>query len=322
MHKLYWLVDIQRFGGEGGGSGAGDGGGTAAAADGTGNTGVTDPAAVDQRMHTRRRKAQPNPLADVQYGIQQEAAEQSPDATQEQPTESFEDLIKGKYKKEYGESVQRIISERFKNQADNTAVLDKLKPMLQALAQQRGVDEDDMDGLIASVMDDDELYEDEAIERGMSVDSLKAIKRLERENEHMRAQQEQSIREQQMRQHFNRLGQQAEEAKQFYPGLDLNVEMHNPEFVRLTSPGVGLDVRTAFEIVHRDELRGAEMQYAANRRAADMSRAIQSGSKRPNEGGLNPAGGRASAKTDPTTLTKADRAEIKRRVARGEKIVF
>ena len=125
-----------------------------------------------------------------------------------------------------------------------------------------------------------------------------------------------------MQEHFNALSQQAEEARKLYPGLDLMTEMRNPTFARLTAPGVGVDVRTAYEVAHRDELRGAEMQFAAQKSAERMANAIRANSKRPVENGLSGQQGNTTVKSDPTTLTRADRDEIKRRVRNGEKIVF
>lgn len=99
-------------------------------------------------------------------------------------------------------------------------------------------------------------------------------------------------------------------------------EMQNPTFVKLTAPGVGLHVRTAYEVVHREQLRGAEMQFAAQKSAERMANAVRANGMRPVENGMNSQQTASPVKTDPRTLTKADRAEIKRRVANGEKIVF
>ena len=145
---------------------------------------------------------------------------------------------------------------------------------------------------------------------------------MERENETLKQREQQTIAEARMRQHFDTLARQADEARQLYPGLDLMAEMNNPTFARLTAPGVGVDVRTAYEVVHRDELRGAEMQYAAQRSAERMSNAIRSGSMRPTENGAGGQQSTANIKTDPRTLTRADREEIRRRAANGEKIRF
>lgn len=323
MDKLYW--DLQLFAEGGAGAAGGDGGAAAGAGSETG-AGASD--AGEQKPQKKRRE---NPLANVRYGVQPEEPAIAQVATGEKEaaqggTEtarpSFEDLIKGEYKQEFGEKVQGIIRERFKTNAEAEERAGKMQPLLEALGRKYNVDPGDIDRLTQVIGDDDSLYEDEAMERGMSVESLKTIKQMERENAELKKREQRSVQEEQLRSHFNRLAQQAEEARKLYPGLDLRAEMQNPTFARLTAPGVDVDVRTAYEVVHREELRGAEMQYAAQKSAERMSNAIRSGSMRPQENGAGAQQSTATVKTDPRTLTKADREEIRRRAANGEKIVF
>lgn len=316
MGKYGDIFDLQFFADGGGGAGAGAaGGGDGAAA---GQAGGMAPDAAEQVVPGRRPRKE-NPLKDVQYGIQpQQQAQQQPQQTEE----SFDDLIKGKYKKEYGERVQSVIRERFRANAEQEAKMQKLQPVLEMLGQKYDVDPTDIDRLAAVVSDDDSLYEDEALERGMSVESLKAIKAMERENTRLKALEQRTLEEQRNRAHFNKIAQQADQVKQIYPDFDLQTELQNPQFLRLTSPQVDVDVRTAYEIIHKDQLMGAGMQYAVQRTAQQMSNAIRSNGTRPRENGLSGRTGGKPVKTDPRTLSKEDRAEIRRRVAAGEKIVF
>lgn len=317
------VLYLQLFADGGAGAAGGDGGAAVGAGDATG---VTAPDAGVPRAKKRKE----NPLANVQYGRQEAAPSQDATGMQQAANTgdqgskrpSFQELIEGEYKTEFGEHVQNVIRQRFKANAENEEKLGKVTPILEMLGQKYNIDPTDIDQIAKVVGDDDSLYEEEAMERGMSVDSLKAIKQMERENEQLKAREQKSIAEQQLRQHFNRMAQQAEAAKQLYPGLDLATEMQNPTFARLTSPGVGVDVRTAYEVVHREEMRGAEMQYAAQKSAERMANAIRSGSMRPVENGLNSQHGTGIVKADPKSLTKADREEIRRRVKLGEKIVF
>lgn len=317
-------INLQLF--ADGGAAGGDGGAAAGAGDATG---VTAPAAEVRRASKRKE----NPLANVKYGIQPSEPVQSQIATGneeaantgdegEKAKPSFEDLIKGEYKDEYDQRVQNVIRQRFKANAENEERLGKMTPIMEMLGKKYNIDPTDIDSIAKIVGDDDSLYEEEAMQRGMSIESLKAVKEMERENEQLKAREQQSIAEQQMRAHFDNLARQADELKQLYPSMDLGAEMQNPTFARLTSPGVGVDVRTAYEVVHREELRGAEMQFAAQKSAERMANAIRSGSMRPVENGLQGTQGAGAVKADPKSLTKADRAEIKRRVLLGEKIIF
>jgi hypothetical protein len=302
-------------------------GGAAAGADGA--TGVTAPDAGEQRGRKRRE----NPLANVRYGIQPQeapdtgvaagdvgAAASEDSNTGSEPT--FDELVKGKYKQDFDARVQDIIRQRFKANTENEQKLTAMNPLMEMLGKMYNVDPTDIDAITNAVGNTDSLYEEEAAQRGMSVESLKTIKQLERERDQAVAQQNQTIQEQRMRQHFDGLAQQAEQVKQLYPDFDLLTEMQNPTFARLTAPNSGIDVRTAYEAVHRDELRGAEMQFAAQRSAERVANAVRSNSARPVENGLSGQQGASVVKTDPRTFTTADRREIRDRVRRGEKIIL
>lgn len=315
-------LDLQLFADGGTGTAGGDGSAAAGAGDATG---VTVPAAEG------RRQKRVNPLANVKYGVQptEEAqgevaatTDEAANNAEQNEKKSFEDLIKGEYKADFDARVQEIIRNRFKQNGEMEEKLTALNPLLEGLGKLHNIDPTDIQQLTNVVLDNDSLYEEEAMQRGMSIDALKAVKQMERENETLKQHQQQTIAEQRMRQHFDTLARQADEVKTLYPGFDLMAEMQNPEFARLTAPGVGIDVRTAYEVVHRDQMRGAEMQFAAQKSAERIANAVKANGMRPVENGMSSQQTASPVKTDPRTLTKADRAEIKRRVAAGEKIVF
>lgn len=321
MNK-YDIFDLQLFGdGGAGGAAGGDGGAAAGAGDATG---VTAPAAGE-----RSRKRRENPLANVQYGIQQQEAQpvapaqqQAADTTGEDDGESFDSLIKGKHKDAFNAKVQDIIRQRFKTNSENERQLEAMKPLLEALGKKHNIDPTDIDALMGAVSMDEDALEAEAMERNMSVESLRTVKQLEMQNERLRKNEERSIAEQRMQEHFNSLAQQAQNLRATYPDFDLMTELKNPAFARLTAPGVGIDVKTAYETVHLADIKAQGMQYAAQQTAQKMANAVRSNSMRPVENGLNGAQSASTVKSDPRNLSPADRKEIRRRVANGEKIVF
>lgn len=324
----YIYIDLQLFadGGDGGASGAADAGaGTAASAAEGQNR------ADDRRVASGRRGRKENPLANVRYGVQREEpaqqkapaqqAAQTEVAEQEGQDETFEDLIKGKYKAEYDQRMQATIRDRLKGSNER---MSKLNPIIEAVAQRYGMDTSDLDkldldALSAKIAGDTSQYEKESLETGIPAETIAKVKRLE-QIEAQQARDAKAAREQAaIEQHYNALKQQGEQMKALYPGFNLDAELQNPAFVRLTAPGVGVDVRTAYEVVHREEMRGAEMQFAAQKSAQKIAASVQANARRPAENGMSGSTG-AVTKSDPSTFTKADRAEIKRRVARGEKI--
>lgn len=110
---------------------------------------------------------------------------------------------------------------------------------------------------------------------------------------------------------------QAETARERYPQLDLGAELQNDSFRALLAGGV--EVQTAYEVLHRDALMASVMQEAT--RAAEQrltSQMLLSG-VRPAENGLS-AASPAVSRPDVAKMTRQQRRDIIRRVQRGEKI--
>ena len=303
------MLSLQLFAEGAAGAGAGDGG-TAQ------GQGVTEAAALPQT-----KGAKSNPLAEVKYGIQEEAAPAAEVQTVAPPDRNaeFEKLIKGEYKDLYDARVQDIVQKRLKSNKETVDKFNALTPTLELLANKYGVDAGDIEALGKAIEEDDSYYEQEAMERGMTVKDLKKVKQMERENADLRRQ----MQEQERRDNANKLYsawmQQSEDAKKVYPTFDLKAEMNNPEFVKLLRSNV--DVRTAYEVLHKDEIIPAAMQFTAKAVEQKLTNKIIANGARPSENGMNSQGA-AVVKSDVSQLSKEDRAEIIRRVARGEKIRF
>lgn len=249
------------------------------------------------------------------------AAEAAGQAAQQQPAgdpgggETFEELIKGRYKEEYQTHVQDAISRRFKNQKD----LEKqYAPIAQALGQKYGIDPKDVDGIAKRLTDDDSLYAEEANKLGLPVSTVKRMKQLEMENQRFQAAQQETQEEQAMRQHFQRISQEAEELKAIFPSFDLMNEIRsNPRFARMTSPQIGMSVKDAFYAVHGEEIRQQAMQAAAQQAGQRLAASVQAGASRPMENGIQ--GGRpAQIGIDIAHMDKKSREEYRRRIHSGE----
>ena len=270
-----------------------------------------------------------NPLQNVKYGRQ--LPDQQQDEVQQKDaqaqvasaqTESFDELIHGKYKQDFDARVQAIVQDRLKNSKKSDETLSKLQPVLQMLGSQYGIDASDIssidaDAFAQKVLDDRKYYEQEAAEKGIPIDAYMKMKRVERENDMLRRQGQQYLAEQQRREQFGRLMSQFEDVKQVYPQADFKTEMENPAFGRLVANGV--DARTAYEVIHRDEIQRGAMQYAVQRTKEQVAASMAANSRRPVENG-NTATPASITKEDPSTWTAEDRREIRRRVQNGERI--
>lgn len=144
------------------------------------------------------------------------------------------------------------------------------------------------------------------------------LETLRRDNDRLK--QASAPTEDAVRASFSRLTAQTEEAKQTYPNLDLRQELRNPMFARLVVNGV--DAKTAYEVAHREEILRGGMQYAAQQAARQVASAVQANAARPTENGLG-AGAPATVQiSDPRSLTRQMRKELRERVRRGEKIYW
>lgn len=343
MENWYDLIGLQRFaeGGAEGGAGEGDAGA---------QTGVTEADAAPQS----RRRARSNPLANVRFGIDpsaettqqantapgaQNAADADRDAAGKegaQPT--FEELLKSnpQYKADYDARVKKAINGRFAERRQMEGRLNKTQPIIEAIAAHYGIDASDpsvmdYDGLLNAVTNDRKMYEDEAVREGVPVELLMQRKQLERQQAAFDAQQRRVTEEAKSRQEMTELLTAATALKETIPDFDIDHEMQNPAFARLALKpprGAGVPLESAYYAIHHAEIEEARkaqqyqsMQTAVKQTAQMVTNAVASGSMRPSENG---SGGSAAAVTrsDPSTLTKQERAEIRRRVYAGEKISF
>jgi hypothetical protein len=237
----------------------------------------------------------------------------------------FADLIADKYKDAYeknvGQRVQDAIGKRFKNAKDTQSQLDKLSPVLTTLADKYGIkDTNDVDGILKAMEEDNSYYEEEALEKGMSVEDLKAVKKVERENKELHRQLEEKRHQEETDRIYNEWLQQEESVKRFYPSFDIRKEIaSNQQFNDLITRGI--DVKTAYEVTHHDEIMSGMLQHTAQTVEQKVVNSIANNGARPTE---NIAGSQAAStsKRDVSSLTKAERDELIKRAMHGERITL
>jgi hypothetical protein len=261
--------------------------------------------------------SQVNPDELFGTGEEDEELEDNPDDNPDdnEAEESFDDLIKGRYKKDFNARVSGIVKDRVKNYQEN---LDRQNNLLSFIAEKYGVESTDIDALEKAIMEDDSYYEAEAIERGIDVKTLKHIKKLEHDNEKFAENIREREKQQQNNEAWAEVLEQAEEVKKLYPDFDIETEMKNETFGLLVAANVPL--RTAFEAVHMDELQPQVMKFVADKTAKKVAESVKNNRKRPQEGSGGSQGLRV--KKDMSRLSDAERDEINRRVLNGEKIYW
>ena len=95
--------------------------------------------------------------------------------------------------------------------------------------------------------------------------------------------------------------------------------MQNPKFVDLLRSNI--DVRTAYEVLHKDEIIPAAMQFTAKTVEQKLANKIIAGSARPDENGIESSGA-AVVKRDVSKLSDDEMDDIIRRVQQGERVIL
>ena len=329
MFKNKWL-NLQLFAGEGAGDGGGEGAATGESAVDPGQQrllelGVPADKIRKNRAYKLNATAQ-NPAAAGQGKAQENKQEQAAAANnpaEEKKTDaparmSWDEIMKDP---EYNKQMQAVVQSRLRTAKGAEETLGKMAPAMELLARKHGQDPAniDYDALAKAISDDDDYYEDKALEMGVSVETAKRIDQQERETARQQREEARTLEEQKFQNHIMKLEQQGEALKQVFPNFDLRNELRNPVFARMTSPNVGISVEDAYYAIHRNEIQKASMQVTAQKVKQKISNSIQAGSRRPNENGTS---GQAPSVTtfDYARASREQREALKRRIRSGEKI--
>ena len=183
----------------------------------------------------------------------------------------FNELINGEYKAEFQSAIENVLSKRLKNSnkrlAQSEQYKTRLEPLIDYLAKKYSVDDpSDVDAIINAAQN--EYFEEN--------DSTE----IEFQNQ------------------FNNWLTQADDLKQKYPSFDFNYESTNEatgeQFRKLLNSGI--DVETAFTVIHKNEIMGGAMQYAYKTAKQEMADARTSRFNRPSENGTSSRQASASSK--------------------------
>ena len=306
-------------------SGAGEGAGSGT----QGETQQTSPAAT--------RRGSSGEYSNVKFGKQDQPAAAGgqqanpPDAgeeskkqgvettsdTLEDKRKAFRALVDGEYKDQYTEDTQRIIDRRFRETKNLETQLSQQKPILDMLMQRYKIGDGDLGKLTQAIENDNAYWSQAAEEAGMSVEQYKQFQKLQRENAQLLQAQRRSQSQQAAQQQLQKWYQEAEAMKADYPDFDLGRESQDPQFLSMLRSGV--PVKLAYEVMHMDEIKSTVAQTTAQQTEKQVVEGIRAKGARPAENGTSSQSGFV-VKDDPAKWTKKDRAEIVRRVQRGEQI--
>lgn len=260
------------------------------------------------RKSMERRGAKPPEAPDEPPADGVEAVKEPRDEKKRDVKKEVDDFLADPEHQKY---VQSIIAERGKKatEASNqaTETMRKIDPLVQLFAKHYKIEAKDgnvdIDAIVKAATEDDYFFEDEALEKGESVEKVKSDWQQEREE----AQRQEEERRRVLDERFHSMLQQTPAIQQEYPGFDLNAELMHPEFVNMTLPteygGLGWDARRAYRALHQDDLEKAQVDAIAERALADAARARSANQARPRENGSSSAA--VSMKQDPYALMRS-----------------
>ena len=235
-----------------------------------------------------------NTLSNGQFASDENAEINGENTDERNKSEEFLNMINGEFKAEYQSALENALSKRLKTNnrrlAENEEFRTRLQPVFEILADKYSIEDSTDIEAIISAAENERLPENVRIER-------------EFQNK------------------FNGWLRQADEMKLRYPSFDFEYESTNEEtgeaFRSLLNSGV--DVESAFTVIHKNEIMGGAMQYAYKTAKQEMADARTARSNRPSENGISSH--QASAIIDDITKLKPEQRKlIKAAVSRGEKV--
>lgn len=335
MHKLitgaiaddagqHMRWNLQLHAGEGassGGEGSGDGASASGAETGSdpmGNLGIPKEKLERYRsVKGRQPKAKDSQGAieaepQAAPAVQDDAAPAEEPSQQEDPEAAWNEILKNP---DYNTRIQDIVQRRVANMK---ASLDALAPALETLGQKYGMDVSDMSKLDYAelskrISEDDAYFEDRADEMGSSPETARRVFQAELAEKRR----DLSVQEEMQRRHFDELVRQGEALKAKIPGFDLQRELEDPRFFRMTAPGGGWNVEQAFNAIHHDELMNAAREAATRQAAQAISNNIQAGKNLPAENGTVQRTAQATTTKLYSQMTPEERAIYKQNLKNG-----
>lgn len=287
------IFNLQLFsdGGASAGASAGDG------ADGGVNNGSGDPydaLGIPAKAKHIVDKMPKNKQAETTNTQTNENNEETPTGETSQ-RKAFKDVIN-----EYGDEAKEFMNNAFSKRLSKYKGIEeenaKMKEILGLQNIRYGLDTESksyLDDYMSAVQNDSKIFEDKAMEAGMSVDEYMKVQRAEqiiRDNDRR----EQLRKQDELTQnHVRNLVEQSEALKSEFPNFNIENEIANPQFKRLVDPpelgGAGLSVRNAFFALHNSDIMKATMNNAVNQAAINTANAVQTNKNRPSENGLSSA---------------------------------
>ena len=209
--------------------------------------------------------------------------------------EEFESLIDGKFKEQFRRRTQSIIDKRFKETKQLEEFKSSVSPLMEKLNEKYNNENGDIKGLTEKIFSEEN-----------EIDSKNTSESKEKQNN--------------LKDQIASWVKETDKIKEIYPDFDLKNELKNSTlFGKLLYSGVPL--KTAFEVIHKDEIISGAMSYTAQKVREQVVKGIEAKGRRPLENGIASESGIVTV-TDVNALTSKDILKILKQVENGANIKF
>ncbi len=221
------------------------------------------------------------------------------DAEQQENTvtaeDEFDELIGGKFKEQFRRRTQSIIDKRFRETKQLEEFKQTVSPLLEKLNEKYGVENGDASALLEKLS-----AEEGAINEQQNYTEAETPNRLKEQ--------------------VASWVKETEEIKNLYPDFDFKNELKSSSlFGKLLYSGIPL--KTAYEVLHKDEILSGAMTYTAQKVKEQVVKGIEARGRRPLENGIAAESGVVTV-TDVNALTSKDILKILKQVENGANIKF
>jgi hypothetical protein len=249
------------------------------------------------------------------------AVQKTPEQLAQERTQNYQ-KFKAEYKDLFDGEVQNILNKRFRDHKTLESNIAAMNPIIDILAERYGTD--DLAVLTTKLKADS--IESLAEAAGLTVEQYEENMRIRAENRQLKRTQSTAEAEAALNAQVAKWYEQSyaligtPEKPGPYPSFNLKEEIQNDEFLSLLKSGVS--VKAAYEVCHMSEILANTAAAVAKQTETGVIDNIKARGNRPEENAAKGGSQGVIFKADVSKLTKEDRAEIARRVQRGESIQF
>ena len=228
----------------------------------------------------------------------------------------FEELIKGRYKEQFGKRTQNIINQRFRAAKNTQENLESLQSAIAPLFDKYDIKTDDFQALKDAILNDESTFARKAMSVNKSTEEYKA----DFEAKQKQDAQAQADAMASMKETYAKWKAEEAELQKIYPNFKLAKAIsENAEFKAAIENGTSL--ATAYKGAFFDDIAAGLVSAASQKATEKTVKSIASNAARPREGGVNATGG-TTQKIDVNSLSEKQILDIIERSARGERISF